>query len=59
MELGQMAVTTPHLSTETECIGSRLLTKNIINHIINQGTEYKPNKERISEIKKNIKKKRT
>ena len=39
MELGQMAVTTPHLNTETECIGSRLLTKSIINHIINQGTE--------------------
>ena len=59
MELGQMAVTTPHLNTETECIGSRLLTKNIINHIINQGTEYKPNKERISEIKNNITKERT
>ena len=46
MELGQMAVTTPHLNTETECIGSRLLSKNIINHITNQGTEYKPNNKK-------------
>lgn len=30
-----------------------------MDHIISQGTEYKPNKERLSEIKTNIKKERS
>ena len=54
-----MAATTPHLNTETEYNASRLLTKKIVDHIISQNTEDKPNKERISEIKNNIKKGRT
>ena len=54
-----MAVTNPHLNTEAECNASRLLTKDIVDHIISQNTECKPNKERISEIKSNIKKRRS
>ena len=46
-----MAVTTHHLDTEAEYNASRLLTKDIVDHIISQDTEFKPNKERISEIK--------
>ena len=53
-----MAVTTQHLNTEVEYNASRLLTKDIVDHIISQDAVYKPNKERISEIKKNIKKER-
>ena len=33
--------------------------KDIVDNIINQSTDYKPNKERISEFKNNIKKGRT
>ena len=59
IQYGGMAVTTPHLNTDTEYNVSRLLTKDIVDHIISRNTEYKPNKERISEIKNNIKKGRT
>ena len=54
-----MALTTPHLNTYTEYNASRLFTKDIVYHMINQNTEYKLNKERISKIKNNIKKGRT
>ena len=54
-----MTVATPHLNTETECSASRLLTKDIVGDIIRHNTEYKPNKEKISEIKNNIMKGRT
>ena len=47
-----MSLTTPYLNTEAEYSASRLLTKDIVDHIISQNTEYKPYKERISEIKK-------
>ena len=53
-----MAVTTPNLNTESEYKSSRLLTTDIVDNIISQSTDYKPYKERISEIK-NIKKWRT
>ena len=59
IRLGGIAVTTPHLNTEAEHKASRLLTKDIVDDIISQSTEYKPNKERISEIKNNIKKEKT
>ena len=49
-----MAVTTPHIKTETEYSASSLLTKDIVGYIIRHNTEYKPNKEKISEIKNNI-----
>ena len=49
-----MTVTTPHLNTETEYSTSRLLTKDIVGEIMRRNTEYKPNKEKISEIKNNI-----
>ena len=49
MRLGGMVVTTPHLNTEAEYNASRLLTKDIMDPIISQNTEYKPSKERISE----------
>ena len=52
IQLGGMAVTTPHLNTEAKYNAARLLTKDILDHIISQNTEFKPNKERISEIKK-------
>ena len=58
-QLGGIAVTTPHLNTESEYKASRLLTEDIVDNIISQGTHYKPNKERTSEIKNNIKKGRT
>ena len=51
-----MTVTTPYLKTEAEYNASRLLPQDIVEHIISQSTAYKPNKERISEIKNNIKK---
>ena len=54
-----MAVTAPPLNTKAEYNASRLLTKDIIDRTISQDTKYKPNKERISEIKTNIKKERT
>ena len=54
-----MAVTTPHLNTESEYKVSRLLTKDIVDNIISQSKDYKPNKQRISEIKSNIKKGRS
>ena len=54
-----LAVTTPHLNTKVEYNASRLLAKDIVDHIISQNTKYKPNKERISEIKNSIKKGRT
>ena len=38
--LGGMAVATPHLNTEAEYHGSRLPTKDIVDHIISQNTEY-------------------
>ena len=57
--LGGIAVTTLHLKTGAKYNASRLLTKDIVDHIISQNTEYKPNKERISETKNNIKKGRT
>ena len=53
------AVTTLYLSKEAEYNASRLLTKDIVDHIISQNTEYKPSKDRISEIKNSIKKGRT
>ena len=56
IRLGGMAVTTPHLNTESEYKVSRLLTKDIVDNIISQSKDYKPNKQRISEIKSNIKK---
>ena len=49
MRFGGIAVTTPHLNTEAEYNASRLLTKDIMDPIISQNTEYKPSKERISE----------
>ena len=58
IRLGGIAVTTPHLDTESEYKASRLLNKDIVD-IISQSTDYKSNKERISEIKNNIKKGRT
>ena len=54
-----MAVITPHLNTGAEYNASRLLTKDIMDYIISQNTEYKRNKERISRIKNNVKKGRT
>ena len=51
---GGMAAKIFHLKTEAEHDVSRLLTKDIVGHIIRQNTEHKPNKERISEIKNNI-----
>ena len=51
IRLGGMAVTTPHLNTEVEYNASRLLSKDIVDRIVSQDTEYKPNKGRISEIK--------
>ena len=51
-----MAVITPHLSTEAEYNAPRLLTKDIVDHIISQNIEHKPN---ISEIRSNMKKGRT
>ena len=54
-----MAVTTPHLDKEAEYNASRLLTKDIMDYIISQNTEYKRNKQRISRIKNNVKKGRT
>ena len=59
IQLGGMAVTAPHLNTKAEYNASRLLTKDIVDRTISQDTKYKPNKERISEIKTNIKKERT
>ena len=59
VRLEGMAVTTLHLNIETEYNASTLLTGDIVDHIIIQNTEYKPNKERISKIKNNIKKERT
>ena len=59
IRLGEMAVTTPHLNTKAEYNASRLLTKDIVDRIIRQDTECKPNKERISEIKNNNNKERT
>ena len=59
IRVGGMAVTTPHLNTESEYSASKLLTKDIVDHMINQNTEYKPSNERVSEIKNNIKKGRT
>ena len=59
IQLVRMVVPTPHLNTEAEYITSGLLTEDIVDHIISQNTKYKPNKERISEIKNNIKKGRT
>ena len=38
---------------------SRFLTKDMVDHIISQNIDSKPNKERTSEIKCNIKKGRT
>ena len=54
-----MAVTTLYLNTEAECNASRLLSGDIGDHIISQNAEYKSKKERIFEIKNNIKKGRT
>ena len=53
-----MAITTPYLNTEAEYIASKLLTEDIVDHI-SQNIEHKTNKERISEIKNNIKKERS
>ena len=44
----------PMLVPPLEYNASKLLTKDIVDHIISQNKEYKPNKERISEIKNNI-----
>ena len=57
--LGGIAVTTLHLKTGAKYNAPRLLTKDIVDQIISQNTEYKHNKERISEIKNHIKKGRT
>ena len=54
-----MAVTTPHLNTVAKYNPSRLLIKDIVDHIISQNTEYKSKEEKTSDIKKNIKKERT
>ena len=59
IRLGGMAVTTPHLNPESEYKALKLLTKDIVDKIISQSRDYKPNKERISETKNNIKKGRT
>ena len=46
-----MAVTTAHLNPEVEYKASRLLTQDILDHIISQNTECKPNKrENISKV---------
>ena len=59
IRLGGMTVTTPHLNPESEYKALKLLTKDIVDKIISQSRDYKPNKERISETKNNIKKGRT
>lgn len=50
-----MAVAIPHLNTDSECNASRLLSADILDHIIGHNIETQPNKEGISEIKNNIK----
>ena len=59
MQLGGMAVTTPHLNTEVEDNVSRLLIEDVVDHTISQNAEYKANKEKVSGIKSNIKTGRT
>ena len=54
-----MAVTTPHLKTVAEYNPSRLLIKDIVDHVISQNTEYKSKEEKTSDIKNNIKNGRT
>ena len=54
-----MAVTTPHFNTETEYNAYRLLAKDIADHIISEDTEYKSKKERMFDIKNDIKQERT
>ena len=51
IRLDGMAVTTPHFNTEAEYNAPSFLTGDIVYHIINQKAEYKPNRERTSEIK--------
>lgn len=58
IRLGGLAISIPHLKTETEYNASRTLTEQLIEHVINQNTQFHPNKERISKIKSNIKKQR-
>ena len=58
MRLGGMAISIPHLNTDTECNTSRLLTADFVDHITSKNTESQSNKERISEVKSNIKKRR-
>ena len=43
IQLGGMAVTTPYLNTESEYKASSLLTKDIVDNIISQSTDYKAN----------------
>ena len=52
IRLGRKAVATPHFKTEVECNASRLITGEIVDQIIGQSTEYKPNNERTSGIQK-------
>ena len=59
MQLGGIAVTTPHLNTEDEDNVSRLLTEDVVDHTISQNAEYKANKEKVSGIKSSIKTGRT
>ena len=59
MQLGGMAVTTPHLNTEVEDNVSRLLIEDVVDHTISQNAEYKANKEKVSGIKSSIKTGRT
>ena len=59
MQLGGIAVTTPHLNTEDEDNVSRLLTEDVVDHTISQNVEYKANKEKVSGIKSSIKTGRT
>lgn len=51
-----MAVAIPHLNTDSECNASRLLSADILDHIIGHNIETQPKKEGISEIKDNINK---
>ena len=51
IRLGGMAVITPHLNTETEYNASRLLTKDIVDHVITKTQNINPTKKESLKLK--------
>ena len=51
IRLGGMAVTTPHFNTETEYNASRLLTKDIVDHVITKTQNINPTKKESLKLK--------